>query len=110
MRALERAIAFCQSTLSYGRVQEPPPDRKPIGVEALVEEVHETLASRAEIADRAGSPRSSAASWSMPTPTSFSASCSISRATPCRRWRRARRTIRRATRSASPAGARAPWW
>jgi signal transduction histidine kinase len=44
MRALERAIAFCQSTLSYGRVQEPPPDRKPVAVETLVEEVHETLA------------------------------------------------------------------
>jgi signal transduction histidine kinase len=44
MRALERAIAFCESTLSYGRVQEPPPDRKPVAVEALVEEVHETLA------------------------------------------------------------------
>jgi signal transduction histidine kinase len=43
MRALERAIAFCQSTLSYGRVQEPPPDRKPIALEALVEEVRETL-------------------------------------------------------------------
>ena len=28
MLALERAIAFCQSTLSYGRVQEPPPDRR----------------------------------------------------------------------------------
>jgi hypothetical protein len=43
MHALERAIAFCQSTLSYGRVQEPPPDRKPILLEPLVEEVHETL-------------------------------------------------------------------
>ena len=43
MRALERAVAFCQSTLSYGRVQEPPPDRKPIPLEPLVEEVHETL-------------------------------------------------------------------
>ncbi|MGE3150229.1 MAG: sensor histidine kinase [Pseudorhodoplanes sp.] len=43
MRALERAIAFCQSTLSYGRVQEAAPDRKPVSVEALVEEVHETL-------------------------------------------------------------------
>src|SRR5579862_6593488 len=43
MQALERAIAFCQSTLSYGRVQEPPPDRKPILLEPLVEEVHETL-------------------------------------------------------------------
>ena len=43
MRALERAIAFCQSTLSYGRVQEPPPDRKLIVLETLVEEVRETL-------------------------------------------------------------------
>jgi hypothetical protein len=43
VRALERAIAFCQSTLSYGRVQEPPPERKPILLEPLVEEVHETL-------------------------------------------------------------------
>jgi signal transduction histidine kinase len=43
MHALERAIAFCQSTLSYGRVQEPPPDRRPIMLEPLVEEVHETL-------------------------------------------------------------------
>jgi len=43
MHALERAIAFCQSTLSYGRVQEPPPDRRQILLEPLVEEVHETL-------------------------------------------------------------------
>jgi signal transduction histidine kinase len=43
MNALERAIAFCQSTLSYGRVQEPPPDRREILLEPLVEEVHETL-------------------------------------------------------------------
>src|SRR5690242_8580207 len=43
MHALERAIAFCQSTLSYGRLQEPPPDRREIMLEPLVEEVHETL-------------------------------------------------------------------
>ena len=43
MHALERAIAFCQSTLSYGRLQEPPPDRRQILLEPLVEEVHETL-------------------------------------------------------------------
>jgi signal transduction histidine kinase len=43
MRSLERAIAFCESTLSYGRAQEPPPDRKPVEVEALVEDVRETL-------------------------------------------------------------------
>jgi signal transduction histidine kinase len=43
MRALERAIAFCESTLSYGRAQEPPPDRRPVEVEALIEDVRETL-------------------------------------------------------------------
>jgi len=43
MRALERAIAFCESTLSYGRAQEPPPDRKPTELEPLVEEVRDTL-------------------------------------------------------------------
>jgi signal transduction histidine kinase len=43
MHALERAIAFCQSTLSYGRVQEPPPDRRALTLEPLVEDVRETL-------------------------------------------------------------------
>ena len=43
MRALERAIAFCQSTLSYGAAQEAPPERKIIEVEPLIEEVHEAL-------------------------------------------------------------------
>jgi signal transduction histidine kinase len=43
MHALERAIAFCQSTLSYGAAQEAPPERKSIAVEPLIEEVHEAL-------------------------------------------------------------------
>ncbi len=43
VRALERAIAFCQSTLSYGAAQEAPPERKTIEVEPLIEEVHEAL-------------------------------------------------------------------
>jgi len=43
MRSLERAIELCQSTLSYGRAQEPPPVRKPVELEPLVEEVRETL-------------------------------------------------------------------
>jgi signal transduction histidine kinase len=43
MRALERAIAFCQSTLSYGRAQEPPPDRRAVALMELVEDVRETL-------------------------------------------------------------------
>jgi signal transduction histidine kinase len=43
MAALERAIAFCQSTLSYGQVQEPPPDRRVVSLEALVEDVRDNL-------------------------------------------------------------------
>jgi signal transduction histidine kinase len=43
MRALERAIAFCESTLSYGRVQEPPADRRAVALESLVDEVRETV-------------------------------------------------------------------
>jgi signal transduction histidine kinase len=48
LRTLERAIEFCQSTLSYGRAQEAPPDRRMIAVEPLVQEVHETLGLNAE--------------------------------------------------------------
>ena len=43
MLALERAIAFCQSTLSYGAAHEPPPYRNPVAVGPLIEEVHEAL-------------------------------------------------------------------
>jgi signal transduction histidine kinase len=43
MRALQRAVEFCESTLSYGRVQEPSPDRRNIALEPLVDEVRETL-------------------------------------------------------------------
>ena len=51
MRSLERAIAFCQSTLSYGRAQEAPPDRRMILIEPVVNEVRESagLASDASI-------------------------------------------------------------
>src|SRR5271166_4368873 len=43
MRALERAIAFCQSTLSYGRMQEPPPERRMVELEPVVEDIREAL-------------------------------------------------------------------
>jgi signal transduction histidine kinase len=42
VRSLERAIAFCQSTLSYGRAQEAAPDRRVIPIEPVVAEVRET--------------------------------------------------------------------
>src|SRR5262249_8323373 len=43
MQALERAIDFCQSTLSYGRAQEPAPDRRITTVGDLVDEVRDTI-------------------------------------------------------------------
>ena len=51
VRSLERAIAFCQSTLSYGRAQEASPDRRMILIEPIAAEVRETagLASDASI-------------------------------------------------------------
>ncbi|VIO68124.1 Nitrogen regulation protein NR(II) [Bradyrhizobium ivorense] len=51
LRSLERAIAFCQSTLSYGRAQEAAPDRRMILVEPAVAEVRESagLATDASI-------------------------------------------------------------
>jgi signal transduction histidine kinase len=51
MRSLERAIAFCQSTLSYGRAQEAAPDRRMMLVEPVVAEVRESagLATDASI-------------------------------------------------------------
>ncbi len=43
VRSLERAIAFCQSTLSYGRAQEAAPDRRVIALDPIVAEVRESL-------------------------------------------------------------------
>ena len=48
MRSLERAIAFCQSTLSYGRAQEAAPDRRLILVEPVVNEVRESAGLAAD--------------------------------------------------------------
>ncbi len=48
MRSLERAIAFCQSTLSYGRAQEAAPDRRVIMVEPVVTEVRESAGLAAD--------------------------------------------------------------
>ncbi|MBU6464909.1 MAG: sensor histidine kinase, partial [Proteobacteria bacterium] len=48
MRSLERAIAFCQSTLSYGRAQEAAPDRRMILVEPVVIEVRESAGLAAD--------------------------------------------------------------
>lgn len=41
--ALDRAVAYCEQTLSYGRAQEPLPDRREVMLASLFEEVHDTL-------------------------------------------------------------------
>jgi signal transduction histidine kinase len=48
MRSLERAIAFCQSTLSYGRAQEAAPDRRRLPLDPVINEVRESLGLAAE--------------------------------------------------------------
>ncbi|MFC7052441.1 sensor histidine kinase [Hansschlegelia quercus] len=40
---LDRAISFCQSTLSYGAAQETPPQRRMTGFDEIVEEVRTAL-------------------------------------------------------------------
>jgi signal transduction histidine kinase len=43
IRTLDRAIAFCQSTLSYGKALEPPPSRRLVPVAPLVNDARELL-------------------------------------------------------------------
>src|SRR6478736_3402271 len=50
VRSLERAIDFCQSTLSYGRAQEAAPDRRRIAVDPVINEVRESLGLAADSA------------------------------------------------------------
>ncbi len=40
---LDRAIGFCQATLSYGRAAEPLPQRRPLSVAALAEDLRVAL-------------------------------------------------------------------
>jgi signal transduction histidine kinase len=43
IRTLDRAIAFCQSTLSYGKAVEQPPARRSVKVAPLVDDARELL-------------------------------------------------------------------
>jgi signal transduction histidine kinase len=43
MATLDRAIAYCEQTLAYGKAQEPPPQRREVDVAQLLEEVRSTL-------------------------------------------------------------------
>lgn len=48
LAALDRAITYCEQTLSYGRAQEPLPERRDVDVAALIEEVRDTLGLQAD--------------------------------------------------------------
>ena len=43
LQTLDRAIAFCQSTLSYGRAAEPPPARRMVLLAPIVTDTRELL-------------------------------------------------------------------
>ena len=43
LRALDRAVAYSEGVLAYGRTQEPPPSRRRLRLRQLVEEVHGLL-------------------------------------------------------------------
>ncbi len=43
LQTLDRAIAFCQSTLAYGRAEERPPEARPLDLHALMEEVRDAI-------------------------------------------------------------------
>jgi signal transduction histidine kinase len=43
LRALDRAIAYSEGVLAYGRTQEPPPSRRKLRLRQLVEDVHSLL-------------------------------------------------------------------
>lgn len=43
MAALDRAIAYCEQTLAFGKAQEPLPDRRMVDVAGLLDEMRERL-------------------------------------------------------------------
>ena len=43
INALDRAISFCQSTMTFGKAEEAPPKPRMLPLEPLVDEVRETL-------------------------------------------------------------------
>src|ERR1700736_1815024 len=109
MRSLEGAIAFWQSTLSYGRAQEAAPDRRMVLIEPIVSDVRECARPPAlpRMRRSPGSARSSAGSPSTPIRISCFACCSIWYPMQRRRSRTAPAAVPSACRSASPAAARA---
>lgn len=46
LTALDRAITYCEQTLSYGRAMEPPSRRQDVALSPLLDEVRDTLRRR----------------------------------------------------------------
>ena len=87
LRALDRAVAYSEGVLAYGRTQEPAPVRRRLRLRQLVEEVQGMLGLDAVERHRVREPGRRRPSRSTPIPSSCSACSPISAATPCRRWR-----------------------
>lgn len=51
IQTLDRAIAFCQGTLAYGKAQERQPDVRPLKLKPLGDDVRETLGIDADARD-----------------------------------------------------------
>lgn len=49
LRALDRAVAYTEGVLAYGRTQEPPPTRRRLRLRQLVEEVYGLLDSESGV-------------------------------------------------------------
>jgi signal transduction histidine kinase len=43
MKTLDRAIAYAEQTLAYGKVQEPPPQRREVDVATLLDELRDSF-------------------------------------------------------------------
>jgi signal transduction histidine kinase len=43
LATLDRAIAYCEQTLAYGRAQEPPPQRRSVDIAKLLDELRDTF-------------------------------------------------------------------
>ena len=108
MRSLERAIDLCQSTLSYGRAREQPPARRDVELAQLVEELRESLGIQDE--PRIGWIVSIERGMTVDADPEQLLRVLLNLARNAQQALEAERdpTIRCATRSASPAAARAP--
>ena len=107
LRALDRAVAYSEGVLAYGRTQEPAPVAPPAAAAPAGRGGAGHARPRRVDRHRVREPGRRRASRSTPIPSSCSACSPISAATPCRRCRPTRESalVRRLTISAERTGA-----